>query len=448
LRVRNTAVDPSTAPQGAEKRVFQHPARFATAVQRAALFATLSCVAAGSAAADGFDVRVDASTSIAVERHAARGEALVVILPSEHGLPAAVNELAAQLAALGIEAWVADPLAAYFLNATVSGVDAVPDAAVVALIEHARTTTPKQIYLLGSDRGAALALRGARAWQQKRPDSDRLGGAILVSPSLLTQTPEAGQAAAYDRIAGASNLPVFVLQPKLAVGSWQLGVLRDQLTAGGSAVTLRVLPDLRDRYFFRPDATAAEQRAAQALPGLIRSAVALLAPARAARAPAPLSPEPAAPAAPSRRGLVDFRGDPRPPPLALPDRAGRRVALSQFRGRVVLVNFWASWCPPCVHEMPSMQKLRDRLRTQPFTLLAVNMAEPDATVDGFMKQHGLDFAVLMDRDGAALKEWKVMAFPTSFVIDKAGRIRYGVFGAIDWLETETLNAVTKLVSEN
>jgi peroxiredoxin len=278
-------------------------------------------------------------------------------------------------------------------------------------------------------------------------DSDRLDGAILLGPNLLTQTPEAGQNAVYDVIARATNVPVFVLQPKLAVGYWQLSALRAQLASGGGAVTLRTLPELRDRFFFRTDATPGEIKAARALPLLLHSAVRLLAPARRARAAAPL-PATTAGTAPSRRGLVEHRGDPRPPPLALRDRAGQPRDLAALRNEVVLVNFWASWCPPCVHEMPSMQQLQNQFRDRPFTILAVNMAEPGATVDAFMRRHRLDFTVLMDRDGAALKQWKVMAFPTSFVIDKAGRLRYGVFGAVDWMETETLHALTQLVSEN
>ena len=114
----------------------------------------------------------------------------------------------------------------------------------------------------------------------------------------------------------------------------------------------------------------------------------------------------------------------------------------------VVVDFWASWCPPCVHEMPSMQNLKQRLNDKQFTILAVNMAEDEKTVQSFLQDKvKVDFTILMDRDGKALQDWKVVAFPTSYVIGKQGRIRYALFGAIDWESEDVVNKLEKLISE-
>lgn len=133
------------------------------------------------------------------------------------------------------------------------------------------------------------------------------------------------------------------------------------------------------------------------------------------------------------RDLTPYKGDPTPPELKLEDLSGKVRDLKDFKGQVVLVNFWATWCPPCRAEMPSMWHLQDKFRNKPFRVIAVNMGETNKEVNTFladkMKQ---DFVVLMDRNGDALKRWKVFAFPTSYLIDKEGKIRYGLYGATEW----------------
>jgi thiol-disulfide isomerase/thioredoxin len=129
------------------------------------------------------------------------------------------------------------------------------------------------------------------------------------------------------------------------------------------------------------------------------------------------------------RKLRAHTGNPGPPSLKLAGLDGKPYDLTALRGRVVLVEFWASWCPPCAHEMPSMVRLQERLAGRPFTILAVNMAETDKDVRAFLREKvRVDFPILMDRDGAGLKRWNVFVFPTSFVIGPDDRIRYVFLG--------------------
>ncbi|UCE89943.1 MAG: TlpA family protein disulfide reductase [Pseudomonadota bacterium] len=382
--------------------------------------------------------------------HSAQGSRLVIWLPSEHGFPSYHANVAAKLAGQGIETWQADLFSAYFLPVQPSSIDAVPPGATAALIEHAIATRKKTVYLLASGRGAVLALRGARQWQQQHPDNPALGGALLLHPNLYVGTPEPGAPADYLRIASATNLPLFVLQPALSPWRWQLAELNRRLSSGGSEVYLKKLPGLRDRFHFRPDATPEELAFAQRLPRVLASALPLLdAHARPRRAVA-LKANGGDTRGTIKRAvqLRPYRGEPAPPALALPDLDDKAVDLAALRGQVVLVNFWASWCPPCVHEMPSMQRLADRLAGKPFTLLAVNMAEDKATIRRFLDTKvKVDFPILLDSDGAALKRWKVFAFPTSYVIDKNGRIRYALFGSIDWDTPQTIAVFEKLLAE-
>lgn len=135
------------------------------------------------------------------------------------------------------------------------------------------------------------------------------------------------------------------------------------------------------------------------------------------------------------------------PPLALQDLHGKLHPLKDYRGRVVLINFWATWCPPCRAEMPSMQRLKDKLTGQPFTILAVDMGESEEAVQGFLKEIPVNFTILLDKDGSALKAWKVFAFPTSFLVDKKGAVRYATFGAKEWDDADALSKIDELLSE-
>ena len=131
------------------------------------------------------------------------------------------------------------------------------------------------------------------------------------------------------------------------------------------------------------------------------------------------------------------------PPLALPDLEGRQHQLQDYRGKVVLVNFWATWCEPCRDEMPSMNRLRTALAGKPFAVLAVNLAEPESRIRRFMEKVPMDFTVLLDRDTSVAKGWKARILPASYLIAPDGRIRYSVLGEIDW-SNET---VRKLIAE-
>jgi thiol-disulfide isomerase/thioredoxin len=148
------------------------------------------------------------------------------------------------------------------------------------------------------------------------------------------------------------------------------------------------------------------------------------------------------------RYLQPYQGVTEPPPLRLPAMDGTTIDLKQFNNQVVLVNFWATWCPPCVHEMPSMQRLSEKLTGDPFVILGVNIAEDQAIVENFLQTKiNVDFPILMDNAGIALRQWNVMAFPTSFVIDKQGKIRYALFGSIDWDTAEIINKIETLIKE-
>lgn len=135
------------------------------------------------------------------------------------------------------------------------------------------------------------------------------------------------------------------------------------------------------------------------------------------------------------------------PPLALRDLAGAEVDLHGLQGRVVVVNFWATWCEPCIAEMPSLQRLRERLRGKPFEVLAVNYAESPEKVKAFLRKSGIDLPVLLDPGKEAADAWSAKGLPMTFVVDRAGKVRFWVFGERDWNGGDCLAAIGKLVAE-
>lgn len=111
------------------------------------------------------------------------------------------------------------------------------------------------------------------------------------------------------------------------------------------------------------------------------------------------------------------------PDFTLSDLSGAPVQLSDQRGQVVLVNIWATWCPPCRAEMPAIEAVYRQYAAQGFTVLAINQAEESAAVAAYLQQQGLSFPALLDHDGAVSAGYRASVLPTTFFIDRRGVIR-------------------------
>jgi thiol-disulfide isomerase/thioredoxin len=133
------------------------------------------------------------------------------------------------------------------------------------------------------------------------------------------------------------------------------------------------------------------------------------------------------------------------PPLALADLGGTTRTLAEYRGRVVLVNFWATWCEPCRDELASINRLQERLTGKPFVVLLVNYGEARARVAEFAKREVIAFPVLLDPNQDAPKAWRVRVLPSSFVVGPDSRVRYSVIGEIDWGQNDAVEAVQSLL---
>ncbi|HLK12219.1 MAG TPA: TlpA disulfide reductase family protein [Candidatus Binatia bacterium] len=132
--------------------------------------------------------------------------------------------------------------------------------------------------------------------------------------------------------------------------------------------------------------------------------------------------------------------------FVLPNLAGQAVRLSALRGKVVLLNVWTTWCPPCREEMPSMERLYQRLHDRDFQLLAVSQDEDGPrVVRPFVEQLQLTFPVLVDPEHQVGDRYGVWGYPESFVIDRAGRVVERVIGPRDWASPESVASIEALL---
>ncbi|MEW6591063.1 MAG: TlpA disulfide reductase family protein [Pseudomonadota bacterium] len=141
---------------------------------------------------------------------------------------------------------------------------------------------------------------------------------------------------------------------------------------------------------------------------------------------------------------------PKPAPaLKLKDIEGKSHDLAKLRGKVVLINFWATWCPPCRREMPSMERLAQRFKGQPFVVLAVDVGEDPDTIEAFTSQLDttLTFPILLDSRSHAMRAWKVAGLPTTFLVDKQGRIVASAIGGREFDHPEIVAAIRALLAK-
>jgi peroxiredoxin len=148
-------------------------------------------------------------------------------------------------------------------------------------------------------------------------------------------------------------------------------------------------------------------------------------------------------------GTPRFKKGARAPQFTLPDLNGKKVSLDDYRGRVVLLNIWATWCGPCVEEMPSMEKLHQALKDEKFVILAVSIDEAGAdVVRPFMKKNKLSFPALIDSAGSINELYQTAGVPESFIIDQQGRILEEIIGPRDWASPRVISYFRSLSQGN
>ena len=133
------------------------------------------------------------------------------------------------------------------------------------------------------------------------------------------------------------------------------------------------------------------------------------------------------------------------PDFTLQGEDGNTYRLSDYRGKVVVLNFWATWCPPCRYEMPSMERAHKKLQGEKIVLLAINVGESEDKVFEFTGQYPVTFPLLLDTEGAIIRKYQVIGMPTTFVIDPRGIVTHRAVGSREWDDEQLLAQLRKLL---
>lgn len=122
----------------------------------------------------------------------------------------------------------------------------------------------------------------------------------------------------------------------------------------------------------------------------------------------------------------------------------KTVTLSQFKGQVVVLNFWATWCPPCVEEVPSLVQMQQRMKAKGVTVVAVSIDEDESAYRQFVKDHGMNLLTVRDPEQKTSKLYGTAGWPETYVIDRSGVTRRKFIGPVDWTEPDVIEYLGKL----
>ncbi len=124
--------------------------------------------------------------------------------------------------------------------------------------------------------------------------------------------------------------------------------------------------------------------------------------------------------------------------------ADRKVSLDEFRGKVVVLNFWATWCPPCIEEMPSLAQMQQKMKGKGVEVLAISVDADQGAYQDFLKVHNVDLLTVRDPDQKSNNLYGTFKFPETYIIDRHGVLRRKFIGAIDWGTPEIVDYLSKL----
>lgn len=146
-------------------------------------------------------------------------------------------------------------------------------------------------------------------------------------------------------------------------------------------------------------------------------------------------------------GLMVFPEPQTIPPIEFTSLAGKKVTLADYAGKYVFLNFWATWCPPCREEMPSIQRMSDALSGPDFGVLAVSVGEDRDTVSSFLKKTPFTFPIVLDPHGENSMMFVGRGIPTTYILDRQGRAIAGTVGGRAWDTSESLETFKSMIAK-
>ncbi len=392
------------------------------------------------------EIELESGSVISSTRYIGDGTELLLWLPSERGLRGAYQPIAMDLSALGTDVWAIDLHASYMVPESRTSLAEFKREDLLLLLEYAEKQGYKSLTFITAGRGAALALEVARLWQTRYPDSQFLKGYIFFTPHLLDGQAAMGQKAKYKSIAGTAILPIYLIQPEYSTKFARSKEISEMLSESGSQVFTHLLKGVAGGFHMRPeeDLSADDLAAKAKLAGIVEKAMKLMTGVKVAkRISADEIPSivNSAEVIFGNATLQIYKGDKKAPPLTLKSLYGGDKSLFNYEGKVVLLNFWASWCGPCVREIPSLSRLVEKFKDKPFAVVTINIGEPEAHIKRFVKDLPVNFEILLDDTGKTVLDWNVYAYPSNFLLDQAGNITHAYRGALEWDSPEVVEVI-------
>lgn len=394
------------------------------------------------------DVELDTGTTVNMLQYDSHGKSLFLIFPSERGLREGMVPVVKVMTEDGYDVWAADLHATYMLPRSRSSIAKFDTADGVAILRRAKAKGFKEVFIATQGRGTRYALKTARRWQEQMGSPDILKGLVFSLPNLIDGRPNMGEKASYLPLAYQSNLPIYILMPEYSTKYARSREIADVLESGGSSVFLHAFRGVKGGFQSRPEEQLTERdlNAKAQLPTIMKFAMSVMRDIQPPPMPVGHSAriQQAEPAAFREPNLYPFKGNITPPSLALDVFQQAPFDLSKVNDEVVLVNFWATWCGPCVEEIPSLSRLVEHMKGKPFRVVTVNIGEPEDVIARFVEKIPLNFPILLDRSGSAVRDWNVYAYPSNFLIDRNGKIQYAYRGALEWDSEAVISTIESL----
>jgi len=375
----------------------------------------------------------------------ANAKHLMLWMHSEYGISKELQKTLLNISKKqDIQIHMPDWLDSYYLSPSRKSLEKIPQQDFEDLISHYTDKLSKptdKLFIVASGRVSGMVLNAAHHLQTQGNDS--LGGIILISPYLQTGTPEMGKPLSYQQITTYSNLPLYMFQPERSPRFVPHPQLVKALQKGGSPVYTHILANVSGGFHARDeeDLTDADLNEKLKFPKQISNALSVLQQTQAA----PLKALQAYKKHILKRKPYSLQKiTMNTAKLTLKDIQGKQHQLSDYKGKTVLVSFWASWCGPCIKEMPSLVKLQQKYKDK-LIILAVNVREDVATIKKFTDKMNINFALLQDLDSSATKDWKVYVYPSNYIVDSKGQTRYAATGALDWQDSDIEQVLEELM---
>jgi thiol-disulfide isomerase/thioredoxin len=380
-----------------------------------------------------------------LQQFSASGNQLILYVAPGYGFNQRGPRTAQALAELGIEVWMVDLAENLFVPHSSESIHAFSGKYVADIIQQAHARTGKNITLMTSSFGAIPTLRGARLWQIQNHNLKQayLNGAILFSPELYKTIPALGEDPEFEPIASATNIPIMIYQSELRNNRWQLDRVVASLEKSHAMVYQKIMPNVVS-FFYEIDELPQTLKNLHEIPLEIPRTIRLL-----QATPTPLIAADLAEYEKTQLKSLDislkkYTGNKIPQPFDLKNIRGERVVRTNFKNKVTVVNFWATWCPPCVEEIPMLNRLKAKMSGENFELISINFGQDEAVINEFLEKINVEFPVLLDGGGRTAGVWNTIVLPSTFVIGPDGKFAYAVNAAIEWDSPEVVSTLKNL----